>query len=92
MSSEATSTLTVESPGVPSPETQEDIIDLIIAFTPDNRPVYAGEISLSINEGIGAYISPDMIGRLIFREIRTIKRTWTPQGWKYIRMRTLEDY
>lgn len=90
--SEVASPLTMQSQRVPSPETREDIIDLILASTPYNKWIYAGEISRSIKERVGTYVSPDRVGRLVYKGIRTIKRVWTPQGWKYRRVKTLEDY
>ena len=77
---------------VPSPVTREDIRLLIIAFTPEDKYVYAGKITRDIEKATGAYISPNGIGRIISRELGMIKRLWTPYGWKYIRRITLDDY
>lgn len=77
---------------LPSPVTREDIRLLIISFTPEDKYVYAGEITRDIEKATGAYISPNGIGRIISRELGMIKRMWTPYGWKYIRRLTLDDY
>jgi len=55
---------------------------------------YAGEISRSIREGLGFYVSPDVICRVIHRELGDVKRVWAghEQGWKYSRRRSLLDY
>jgi hypothetical protein len=69
----------------------EEFIDLVLCFTPEEKWVFAGQNTRVIENETGVYIAPDLVQK-IANERREIHRIWTEIGWKYRKVRTLDDY
>jgi len=67
------------------------IRDIVVNAVPSDRYVFCGEVTKLIEDSLGIFISPDKVRVITWNE-RTIKRMWTPQGWKMTRSLTLSDY
>lgn len=85
------------SPNMVRAEPEDPLLDnvnirnLVVKAIPTNRYVFCGEISKTLEKELGVYVNPNRVRRVAFTE-RTVKRMWTPEGWKVTRAKTLSDY